>query len=255
MKRIPLLAIFLTLQSMSCKNDDSMVQTHQFEERTSGSLPLAPVHMVVIRNQVGPVIIEGHSIPSEIGWFLNKSVIVGSQPEANQIFSQVLVDLQTSNDTAYVSILFPTGTAYCNCLLSLTVPNYIPCTLSKVSGTTDVLYLQSSFVGENVTTTTIRGHHGNCDLTGTTGNVSVESSMGEGGVCRVTFNSGNIALSIPLGTSAMLTAQTGNGAILCTGLNMTDSVRTHGSLTGKLGAGHGNILLSTGTGNIAITAF
>lgn len=240
---------------ISCNKDDPIVQTHQYDERASGNLSISPVNAIVVQNQLGPVIIEGSSDTSVVGWFLNKSVTSESQAAANQVFSQILVNLQTSNDTAYVSVQIPSGTPSCRSLLSLTVPNHTPCILRKVSGTTNVSYLWSSFVGESVTATTVRAQQGDCVLNGSNGDVSVEISLPDSGLCRVLFTTGNITLRIPTTTSSALAAQTGNGTIVHSGLVIGDSARTTHSFTGRLGTGRGNIQLTTGAGNININGF
>jgi len=255
MKRIPLLVMFAALLHISCNKDDSIVQTHQYNERSSGNLPISPVDAIVIQNQLGPVIIEGSSDTSVVGWFLNKSVTAESQAAANQVFSQILVNLQTINDTAYVSVQIPSGTTTYSSLLSLTLPAHIPCILRRVNGTSNVSYLQSSFVGEDVATTTVQAHQGDCVLSGSNGDASVEISLPDSGLCQVIFTTGNITLRIPATTSSMLAAQTVNGTIVHPGLVIGDSVQTTYSLAGKLGTGRGNIQLTTGTGNISITGF
>lgn len=255
MKRTPLLVISLALLSICCKKNESIVQTYEYDETSSGNLALSPVKAIVVQNQLGPVIIEGSSDTSEVGWFLDKGVAADSQTAADQIFSQILVGLQTSNDTAYVSVLGPSGVTSYSSLLSLNVPSNIQCILRKVSGSTYVSYLQSSFIGENLTTTTIQAHQGDCVLNGSNGNVSVEIALPDSGLCRVSYNTGNITLKIPTSTSSVLSAQTGKGTITDSALVIKDLVRTQNSLTGKLGTGRGSIQLSTGTGNIVIDGF
>jgi DUF4097 and DUF4098 domain-containing protein YvlB len=92
-------------------------------------------------------------------------------------------------------------------------------------------------------------------LSGSNGDASVEISLPDSGLCRVIFTTGNITLRIPTTTSSMLSAQTGNGTIVHSGLVIGDSARTVHSFTGRLGTGRGNIQLTTGTGNISITGF
>jgi hypothetical protein len=255
MKRTALLLIALALLAISCKKNESVVQTYEYDQRSSGVLALSPVKAIVVQNQFGPVIIEGISNTSEVDWFLDKGVTADSQTAADQIFSQILVTLQTSNDTAYVSVSGPSDIHSYSSLLSLSVPSNVPCVLRKVNGPTYVSYLDSSFVGENLTTTTIQEHQGDCILLGSNGDVSAEIALPDSGLCRVSFNSGNITLKIPTATSSMLSAQTGRGTITDSALVIGNLVRTANSLTGKLGTGHGNIQLSTGTGNIVLDGF
>jgi hypothetical protein len=255
MKRILPLVIALTLVSLSCKNDEVIVQTHQYNNRSSGDFSLGPVHAIVVENQLGPVIIDGNSRNTTVGWFQDRWVTAESQTSADQVFSQMLVNMQTSNDTAYITVLMPTRSTSCTSSLSLTVPYPTSCILRKVGGACNVSYLQSSFIGENVATTTIQGHQGNCVLSGSNGDASVEISLPDSGLCRVMLATGNIRVRIPATTSSMLEAHTGNGTIVHTGLAIGESVQTVHSFTGKLGTGRANIQLTTGTGNITVTGF
>lgn len=235
----------------SCEKDNSIVQTQQYNERESGQFALGAVKAVVVQNGFGPVIIEGVSATSSLGWYLDKSATADSQTEANQIFSKILVNLQTINHTAFVSVQAPSGAS----LLSLEMPSQIPCVFRKVNGTSDVSYLDTTFIGENVSSVTIMAQNGSCELTGTGGDASVELALPDSGRCRIATSTGNIALKIPTGTSSLFSAQTGGGAISHSGIIIADSLRSYNSLAGKLGAGRGDIQLSTGKGNISITGF
>ncbi|HUI28623.1 MAG TPA: hypothetical protein VLX91_00300 [Candidatus Acidoferrales bacterium] len=256
MKRTLLYAALVSLLLSSCdRGDEALVETQQYNQRSSGSLSLGRVNSIVVQNQMGPVIIEGSPDTSVIGCFMDKTVSAESQEEADQVFSEMVTGLQTNGDTAYVSVQVPTGSVSTSSLLSLTLPDRIPCILRKVSGTTDVAYLQTSFVGENVAATTIRAHEGNCVLNGSSGDVSIQISLPDSGLCRVNYDSGNISVGIPTSTSSLLSAQTGAGTILYSGIVINDLQSTSHSLTGRMGSGRGRIQLITGKGNIGITGY
>mgnify|MGYP003343784369 CR=1 FL=1 len=70
-------------------------------------------------------------------------------------------------------------------------------------------------------------------------------------VCKATVN-GEIVLHLPQSTSAVLSAQVGNGTITLTGLTLTNEVRTATSLRGTLGAGDGMVSLQTTNGAIRV---
>lgn len=55
MKRIALLITSAGAFLISCNKEDAIVQTHQFEERTSGNLALTSVDAIVVQNEIGPV--------------------------------------------------------------------------------------------------------------------------------------------------------------------------------------------------------
>jgi len=164
MKPIQFVVFVAAFLLISCEKEETIVPTHQYNERTSSDLPLGPVSAIVIQNSLGPVIIDGGSDTSGVRWFLDKGILAEPPSAASQVCSQILVGLETINDTAYVSVHAPSTTASYSSLLSLTLPDNIPCVLRKISGTRDVSYLRSSFVGENVGASTILGRQGNCTV-------------------------------------------------------------------------------------------
>ena len=253
MKRKVISLAVASVLLVSCQKENSILQTHPYNERSSGDLALDPVNVIVIENLLGPVIIQGNSDISRVGWFLDKWVNAESPSSADPVFSQILVNLESRNDTAFVAVRVPPGTFSSSSLLSLSLPANIPCILRNIRGSSSVSYMKSNLVGENVATTTIVGQEGNCIVAGSSGNASLEISLPDSGLCSVTLVSGDIALKIPTATSAMLFAQTGDGTIFHSTLVIADSVRTEASITGKLGGGRGSIHLSTGKGNITIT--
>jgi hypothetical protein len=246
--------IFFVLTA--CSKDESITQSNkEYNERASGMLSLNFVKAIVIENQTGGVVIEGNTDNTKIGWFLDKHVIAESYAAANEVFSKIRVNLQTNNDTAYVKVEIPPAANSNNTMVSLTIPNNIPCILRMVNGESHISYLQNNFVGENVAATNIEGHTGNCILTGNGESANIEMVIPDNGLCRINYNAGNITLKIPSATSSMLSAQTADGAILTSGLIFSDSVRVQKYLTGKLGTGNGQIELSTNKGNISIEGF
>lgn len=63
--------------------------------------------------------------------------------------------------------------------------------------------------------------------------------------------SGDVTLSLPANTSARLRVDTGSGEI-DTGFPVMVTSRRHGSLAGTIGAGRGNIVVSTGSGSVRL---
>ena len=236
----------------SCNPDEVVVQAHDYNSRESGTLPLDPVRAIVVANELGPVFIEGGSDTSTVRWFLDKNVTAESQDQAEQLFPQLSVTLQSLNDTAFISLRSVPQANFNPSALSLTLPYWIPCTLRRVSIATHVSYLRSTFIGENIGNTTILGHEGNCILSGSKGQVSVETALPDSGLCMVAMAEGDIILKVPASTSSLFSAVTANGTIAYSGLVINDRVTTSQSLTGRLGSGRGNIQLTTAKGNISI---
>lgn len=250
---ILLLASFLS----SCDKGETPVQTHDYNSRESGTLTLDPVRTIVVANELGPVIIEGGSDSSTVRWFIDKNVVAESQEEADQLLRRLSVTLRMVGDTAFISLNSVPDVNFTPSSLSLTLPYWIPCTLRKVSVATAVSYLQSTFTGENIGNTTIVGHEGNCILSGTKGEISVEMALPDSGLCLVSMGEGNILLKIPSSTSSLISVTTGSGTLTYSGLVINDmiGITPLTSFTGRLGSGRGRIQLATGKGNISIIGY
>lgn len=242
--------VYIILLLNSCKNNDTIVQLHEYNERAAGSFIIGKVNAFVIENQLGPIIIEGNSDTSVVNWFLNKSTSAKSNMDANKVFSEINANLTVKIDTAYIKV---TGSE--SALLSLTLPNKIPCILRNVKGTSNVSYLFSDLIGENVNSITVVSHQGNLIVNNAKGNSSVEIVIPDSGKCVVNLLEGDIALKVPTSTSSVFFAETKSGAFTLSNLQLSDSVRTTHSLTGKLGNGGSQIYLKTEKGDITVIGF
>lgn len=84
------------------------------------------------------------------------------------------------------------------------------------------------------------------------GNVECEAALPANGTIDLITGNGNINLFIPTSTSALFSANVGNGSITVSNLTLQDQVTTEGSVSGTLGGGQGDIALVTGNGNIVV---
>lgn len=82
------------------------------------------------------------------------------------------------------------------------------------------------------------------------GNIVCTATLPAAGQLSLTTGNGNINLQIPTNTSAQFSAAVGNGTITVSGLNLQDQTITPNLVTGRLGAGDGQISLATGNGNV-----
>jgi hypothetical protein len=87
------------------------------------------------------------------------------------------------------------------------------------------------------------------------GNIVCTATLPAAGQLNLTTGNGNIALQIPTSTSAQFSAAVGNGVITISGLSLQDQTFTPNLVTGRLGAGDGQIALATGNGNITAVGF
>ncbi|MBL1215688.1 MAG: DUF4097 family beta strand repeat protein [Ignavibacteriae bacterium] len=248
-----LLSIFFIT---SCSKDETITEpTREYNERESGNFTFNNSKAIVIENQTGPLIIEGSADTMNIGWFLDKHVFAASYKNANDIFEKIIVSQIELSDTLYISVKIPPAANSANTSLSLTLPNSIPCIIRNVDGVSIINYIQANIECKILSDLSITGHDGNCTIDGSGENVNVEMALPENGFCLINIEVGNINLRLPSSTSAMLLAQTNDGAIFSSGLSISDSVRIPTRLSGKLGNGSGQINLSTGKGNISIVGF
>lgn len=82
------------------------------------------------------------------------------------------------------------------------------------------------------------------------GNIVCSATLPAAGQASLTTGNGNITLQIPASTSAEFSAAVGNGTITVSGLSLQDQTVTPNLVTGRLGAGDGQITLATGNGNV-----
>ncbi len=239
----------------SCENDQLSVQTHEYSARDFGTMSLDNSKAFVVSNELGGVIIEGSSDTSTFRWFLDKSVTAETQSRANELLAQIVVEYIVLTDTAFISVGSPSSTNLASSSMSLALPHSKPCILRKVRQSISVSYLNSTLVGENVRSITVIGHTGNCILAVSQGDVSVEMALPVWGVCRVAVSDGAISLRVPSSTSAFLSAATGSGKIVFSGIVLSNPITTNQTLIGQLGAGEGIIQLTTARGNISIVGF
>jgi hypothetical protein len=257
MKRVLVLILIFSAFTISCDKSETINEpTREYNKRESGSLFLNNPKVIVIENQTGPVIIEGSADSNRIEWFLDKHVFEVSNNSANEIFEKILVSQIQSADTAFITVEIPPAANSANTSLSLTMPSNLPCVFQNIQGEIIINYLQFRYSMQSFSEhISIGRHEGNCSIEGRGENVEVELSLPESGYCFVNLNDGNINLRIPLAEDAMLLAQTNDGAILSSGISISDSVEIPNSLSGKLGNGSGQINLTTGKGNISIEGF
>jgi DUF4097 and DUF4098 domain-containing protein YvlB len=83
------------------------------------------------------------------------------------------------------------------------------------------------------------------------GNVRVSLARGFSGDLRTETQSGNIGLKLPADANCRIEATAGSGGV-SNSLPLHDLSSAHGHLTGRLGAGLGQIELRTGSGNITL---
>lgn len=138
----------------------------------------------------------------------------------------------------------------------ITMPAELVARIENANGNIDVESINN--------TARVQVANGNVTLDGIAGDVFAQTGNGNivcsatlpaAGQASLTTGNGNINLQIPVSTSAEFSAAVGNGTITVSGLSLQDQTITPNLVTGRLGAGDGQITLATGNGNITAVGF
>ena len=97
----------------------------------------------------------------------------------------------------------------------------------------------------------VADHTGPVSISCESGNVAVSLAGRFSGRLRAETQSGNIGLKLPADANCRIEATAGSGGV-SSSLPLRDLSSAHGHLTGRLGAGLGQIELRTGSGNITL---
>ena len=252
---IAILAILVAFAG--CGRDDSSTspQLSKFNQRSNGGLVVGHPRAIVISNPYGAVIVDAQNLDTMGTWFLDKSLFAASQESASEQFSSVYLRCEHRDTTLQICVEAPVGIAPLDVLLSVTVPQTIPCVVTSVNGETTVSGLHAQFVGEAMRAVRLSSHSASCNISSVGGPIDIQIELPDSGFCLAQGASGDISLQIPVTTSATLSAITSAGSISCTGLQLSGQTALPGLLTGSIGGGRGKIVLSTGSGNISIRGF
>jgi DUF4097 and DUF4098 domain-containing protein YvlB len=211
-------------------------------------------HVIIVRNPLGTVTINGEaSANPSVRWYVYKTVQTESRTQADELFASITLNLQTSNDTIYVTL---NSSRHDNSSLQGSVQIGIPydmiCRIEQVEGNTYVSDLDTLLFIQNASNVDVQRHNGSCDISSGEGNVSVEIALPVSGFCRVNVTKGDISLKVPTTTSATVYAKSNNGIVSLTGLSLTIIQQQPDFLAGTLGTGAGEIHAETNQGNIGL---
>ena len=259
--RTKILSLFICLASASlifcagCKKESTVAPSlSSYDNSSVGESVVTIEHVIIVRNPLGTVTMngEGSASPS-VRWSIYKTVQTETRAQADEFFASITLNLQTSNDTIYVTL---NSSRHDNSSLQGSVQIGIPynmiCRIEEVAGNTYVSDLDTSLFVENASNVSVERHNGSCDISSGVGNVSVEFALPTNGLCRVNVAKGDITLKAPTATSATVYAKSNNGTVSLTGFSITITQQQSSFLTGTLGSGAGEIHAETNQGNIGL---
>ena len=245
--------LFFVILSFGCKDNSSQSpDLTTYTNKSYGGIGVTNEKVLVVRNTNGLVNIQGAASTDTITWYLFKSVQAETQVKGDEKFSFLKLSTQVVGDTLFVDVYSTVNESNLNCGITLNVPSGLICKIEEAVGNVNVSDLDSVLIIENAPVVDLKRHNGSCQISGGTGNNSLELSLPENGYCRVNVNTGNILLKIPASVSASVYAKSLNGVVSQKGLTIAVDEQSSGFLSGKLGLGNGEIRLETNQGNIQI---
>ena len=245
--------LFFVILLIGCKDNSSQPpDLTTYTNKSYGGTRLTNEKVLVVRNTNGLVNLQGVASTDTLTWYLFKSVQAETEVKGDEKFSYLKLSTQSVGDTLFVDVYSTVNESNLNCGITLTVPSGLICKIEEAVGNVNVSDLDSVLIIEDAPIVALTRHNGSCQISGGTGNNSLELSLPENGYCRVKISSGNILLKIPTDESASVYAKSLNGVVSQKGLTITVDEQSSGFLSGKLGLGNGEIRLETSQGNIQI---
>lgn len=245
--------LFFVILLIGCKDNSSQSpDLTTYTNKSYGGMKLTNEKVLVVRNTNGLINIQGAASTDTLTWYLFKSVQAETQVKGDEKFSYLKLSTKSVGDTLFVDVYSIVQESNLNCGVTLTVPSRLICKIEEVVGNVNVSDLDSMLTIENAPLVALMRHNGSCQISGGTGNNSLEIAIPENGFCRVKISSGNILLRIPTDESASVYAKSLNGVVSQKGLTIAVDEQSSGFLSGKLGLGNGEIRLETSQGNIQI---
>lgn len=249
--------LFATAAFSSCtKVDDSLAVKDlvTVSDRVDREIAIVNENTVRVRNAIGSVIVDWGGDTSKVRWFMNRQVTGERESESRAQLSSIQLERQLNGDTVNFVSQYPLDMSKFSyaTLVSLGIPYYMKTFVDGSGGSTLISNLGGDVVVRNAHGIKIINLNGSCDLSSSDGGDTVNISIPAGGFCFVTKARGKILLRIPVNTSATVSARATNGTVSHSSLTFSDLVQNADSLSGKLGAGYGQIRLRTGDGSIVI---
>jgi len=178
--------------------------------------------------------------------------------DAEARLDDLLVSWEVVGDTVYVETEQPENTEGRTYQVeyNITLPRNFEVVVESANATIDVASINNSVY--------VEVGNGIVDLDDTQGDISIDIGNGEvlgtltlptDGALEVLIGNGIIDIGIPTSTSAEFSAGVGNGTISISNLMLQNQQSTNTSLSGRLGAGDGDIRLTVGNGTITVTGF
>jgi len=255
LKLIFFLSIILII---GCSNSDTTdpIELVQQSTKVTSDISLADISKISVENSKGGLIINGSDVDETLSYTLSKTVKAESGDKAQAHFDDIELETETLNDSMKFFVKYPSDSDRLESYgyLDLDIPRGIPCTISNMREGIYSSYMSNTITVKNVKDhIKIVGHNGSCDLETEKGELEIEIAVPDSGFCKAVTLDGDIILKIPTETSAAISAVTESGTVTYENLVISNMNQEEGKLSGVLGSGSGEIIISTKNGNINIT--
>ncbi len=243
---------------LGCSNSDTTepVELVQQSTEVTSDISLSGINKISVENSKGGIIIYGTTIKETLSYTLSKTIKAESKDIAQAHFDEIELETNTIDDLLNFSVKYPSDSERLESYgyLDMDISRDIPCTISNMREGVYSLYMSNTLTIKNIKNhIEITGHNGSCDLETEKGLIEIEIAIPDSGFCKAITLDGDIILNIPTATSATISAATESGTVTYKNLTISNLSQEEGKLSGAVGSGSGEIVLSTKKGNISIT--
>ncbi len=187
-----------------------------------------------------------------------RRVEAGSQSDAEDDLVNLQVEVSQTADEVSVRTVQPQDTQNRNFIVDyqITLPSGLSVQIINVNGGVTVTAVANAVDVVNANgNISLQGIVGSVDVALVNGNIDAEVTPPATGAIALASVNGNLSLNVPVNVSAQLSMMLTNGTLSVVSLAVQNQTSSSTNLTGTLGAGDGEITLSTVNGNIVIAGF
>ncbi|UCC49874.1 MAG: DUF4097 family beta strand repeat protein [Gemmatimonadota bacterium] len=253
---LPLL--LATMLGLTSCDDVSGPAEEVAEEPFSFDLYAADQSRLVLEGINGTITICGASGTDSLFIDGVRQVWAQTLEDAGAHLDDLQVEVEAVAESVVVRTIQPTGTSDRTYVVNyeLVIPARLEVLVSSANGTITIESIENTVSVANANGDITLDHISGSAFVGlANGNVALRVTLPLDGTINISVANGTIGLWIPSNTSAEFSAGVANGTISTSNLVLQNSSSTATSLSGTLGAGQGEILLSVGNGQITVVGF
>ncbi len=187
-----------------------------------------------------------------------RRVEAGSQADADESLALLQVDVSQTAAQVSVRTTQPQNTQNRNFVVEyeVTLPAGLSVLITNVNGNVTVTGVANTVLVVNTNGNVVLEEiTASADVDLVNGNIDARVTPPAAGFVTLGSVNGNVTLDVPIDVSAELSMTLTNGTLSVFNLDVQNQTSSSRNLTGTLGAGNGEIVLTTTNGNLSITGF